>query len=106
MKLNIEIKDLLSAIDVPAQWVGIREVYEAHTPRMIRDGVPVANARSSTHGLMVEILVDGQFGYYGTPDMTPEGVSLAAKHAFQQAKIASKNSLSVSYTHLRAHETG
>ena len=45
MKLNIEIKDLLSAIDVPAQWVGIREVYEAHTPRMIRDGVPVANAR-------------------------------------------------------------
>ena len=25
--------------------------------------------------------------------MTPEGVSLAAKHAFQQAKIASKNSL-------------
>lgn len=93
MKLNIEIKDLLSAIDVPAQWVGIREVYEAHTPRMIRDGVPVANARSSTHGLMVEILVDGQFGYYGTPDMTPEGVSLAAKHAFQQAKIASKNSL-------------
>ena len=65
----------------------------AHTPRMIRDGVPVANARSSTHGLMVEVLVDGQFGYYGTPDMTPEGVSLAAKHAFQQAKIASKNSL-------------
>ena len=42
---------------------------------------------------MVEVLVDGQFGYYGTPDMTPEGVSLAAKHAFQQAKIASKNSL-------------
>ena len=49
MKLNIEIKDLLSAIDVPAQWVGIREVYEAHTPRMIRDGVPVANARSVSY---------------------------------------------------------
>ena len=58
MKLNIDIKDLLSAIDVPAQWAGIREVYEAHTPRMIRDGVPVANARSSTHGIMVEVLVD------------------------------------------------
>ena len=93
MKLNIEIKELLSAIDVPADWAGIREVYEAHTPRMIRDGVPVANARSSTHGLMVEVLVDGQFGYYGTPDMTPEGVSQAAKKAYQQAKIASKNSL-------------
>ena len=42
---------------------------------------------------MVEVLVDGQFGYYGTPDMTPEGVSQAAKKAYQQAKIASKNSL-------------
>ena len=42
MKLNIETKDLLGAIDVPAQWVGLREVYEAHRPRMIRDGVPVA----------------------------------------------------------------
>ena len=58
MKLNIDIKELLGAVDVPAQWVGIREVYEAHTPRMIRDGVPVANARSSTHGIMVEVLVN------------------------------------------------
>ena len=55
MKLEIEIKDLLNAVDVPAQWVGLREVYEAHTPRMIRDGVPVANGRSATHGVMVEV---------------------------------------------------
>ena len=71
MKLDIDIKQLLSAVDVPAQWVGLREVYEAHTPRMIRDGVPVANGRASTHGIMVEVLVNGQFGYYGTPDMSP-----------------------------------
>ena len=93
MKLNIDIKELLGAVDVPAQWVGIREVYEAHTPRMIRDGVPVANARSSTHGIMVEVLVNGQFGYYGTPDMTKEGVSRAAKKAYQQAEIASGHAL-------------
>ena len=55
--------------------------------RMIRDGVPVANARSSTHGLMVEVLVDGQFGYYGTPDMTPEGVSLAANMHSNRQKL-------------------
>ena len=93
MKLNIDIKELLSAVDVPAQWVGIREVYEAHTPRMIRDGVPVANARSSTHGIMVEVLVNGQFGYYGTPDMTKEGVARAAKKAYRQAEIASGHAL-------------
>ena len=93
MKLNIETKDLLGAIDVPAQWVGLREVYESHTPRMIRDGVPVANAKTSTHGIMVEVLVDGQFGYYGTPDMSTIGISSAAKKAYEQAKIASENAI-------------
>jgi len=91
MKLDIDIKQLLNAVDVPAQWVGLREVYEAHTPRMIRDGVPVANGRSSTHGIMVEVLVNGQFGYYGTPNMSPKSIANAAKKAYIQAEIASRN---------------
>ena len=93
MKPDIAIEDLMSAVDVPADWVGIREVYEAHTPRMIRDGVPVANGRFASHGLMVEVLTDGQFGYYGTPDLTPEGVSLASKKAFTQARHAAKHAV-------------
>jgi Putative modulator of DNA gyrase. len=93
MKLEINLQELLGAVDVPAEWVGIREVYEAHTPRMIRDGVPVTNSRSFTHGLMVEVLVDGQFGYYGTPALTQRGVSDAAKKAFLQAKVASEHSI-------------
>ena len=92
MKPDINIKDLISAVDVPADWVGIREVYEAHTPRVIRDGVPVANGRFATHGLMVEVLVDGQFGYYGTPDLTLDGVSRASERAFTQARHAAKHS--------------
>ena len=83
MRRNIDLQNLLSAVDVPAQWVGLREVFEAETPRMIRDGVPVANMRYSTHGIMVEVLIDGQFGYYGTPDMTMAGIDRAAKKAFQ-----------------------
>ena len=93
MKLDVNIKKLLDAVDVPAEWVGLREVYESHTPRMIRDGFPVTNSRSYTHGVMVEVLIDGQFGYYGTPDMTPEGISRAAEKAYQQAKKASNHSL-------------
>ena len=88
MRTNIDLQNLLSAVDVPAQWVGLREVFEAETPRMIRDGVPVANMRYSTHGIMVEVLIDGQFGYYGTPDMTTAGIDRAAKKAFQQAQLA------------------
>ena len=58
MKVETNLREMLSAVNVPADWVGIREVYEAQTPRMIRDGVPVANGRYATHGIMVEILVD------------------------------------------------
>jgi|TARA_B110000438_G_scaffold25328_1_gene23679 predicted Zn-dependent protease len=93
MKLEVNIKDLLGAVDVPAQWVGLREVYEAHTPRMIRDGAPLSNGREYTHGIMVEVLANGQFGYYGTPDMTPKGISEAAKKAYKQAEIASHHSI-------------
>ena len=93
MKIDTNLNDMLSAVNVPADWVGIREVYEAHTPRMIRDGVPVANGSYSTHGIMVEVLVNGQFGYYGTPDISKNGVERASRKAFYQAKEASKYAL-------------
>jgi len=93
MKVDTNLNDMLSAVNVPADWVGIREVYEAHTPRMIRDGVPVANGHYSTHGIMVEVLVNGQFGYYGTPDISKGGVERASRNAYNQAKEASKYAL-------------
>ena len=93
MKIDTNLNDMLSAIDVPADWVGIREVYEAKTPRMIRDGVPVSNGHYSTHGIMIEVLVNGQFGYYGTPDISKKGVEFAAKNAYKQASIASDYSI-------------
>ena len=89
----INIKSLLDAVTVPADWVGIREVYESNTPRMIRDGVPVSNGHYATHGAMIEVLVNGQFGYYGTPDLTKNGIELASKKAFDQAKAASRYAL-------------
>ncbi|SVE61674.1 uncharacterized protein METZ01_LOCUS514528, partial [marine metagenome] len=58
MKRNLDMNHLLSSVDVPAEWVGLREVTEVHTPRMIRDGVPVTNGRFSTRGIMVEVLVN------------------------------------------------
>ena len=93
MKVETNLNDMLGAVSVPADWVGIREVYESQTPRMIRDGVPVANGKYSTHGIMVEVLVDGQFGYYGTPNISKEGVDHASMNAYKQAKAASKYSV-------------
>ena len=93
MKNEIDLKSLLGAVTASVDWVGIREVYEANTPRMIRDGVPVSNGRYSTHGVMVEVLVNGQFGYYGTPDISKAGIEIAAKKAQAQALVASQYSL-------------
>ena len=79
---NVNLDKLLNAVDISADWIGIRHVYEAHTPRMIRDGIPVMNGRTYTEGVMVEVLADGQFGYYGTPDISSRGIAKAAKSAF------------------------
>ena len=57
MKLDIDLQKLLGAVNVPADWVGIREVYEAHTPRMIRDGVPVANSHALLTVLWLKCLL-------------------------------------------------
>ena len=88
---QLDLQSLLAAVDVPADWVGIREVTETHTPRVVRDGVPEINGCFTTQGLMVEVLADGQFGYYGTPNMTDKGISAAAKKAYVQAKQAAKH---------------
>ena len=88
---QLDLQSLLAAVDVPADWVGIREVTETHSPRVVRDGVPEVNGYFTTQGLMVEVLADGQFGYYGTPNMTDVGISDAAKKAFVQAKQAANH---------------
>lgn len=85
---QLDLQSLLAAVDVPADWIGIREVTETHSPRIVRDGVPEVNGCFTTQGLMVEVLADGQFGYYGTPNMTDVGISDAAKKAYAQAKRA------------------
>ena len=61
-KLNLHTA--LAAIDINADWVGLREVKEVTTYRVIRDGNPQANSRNTDHGVMVEVLADCQFGYY------------------------------------------
>ena len=49
---------------------------------------PASKNTSTDHGVMVEVLVDGQFGYYGTHNLSYESVKHAAKLAYAQAKNA------------------
>ncbi|MFC1565547.1 TldD/PmbA family protein [Candidatus Neomarinimicrobiota bacterium] len=85
-----QLQKLLNAVDVPADWIGLREVDERTTVRFIRDGHPQSNTRTKTFGIMVEVLANGQFGYVGTNDISARGIQKAAKNAYQQAKLAAK----------------
>ena len=90
---NFNLHKALSSIDINADWVGLREVKEATTYRVIRDGNPQANSRNMDHGMMVEVLADGQFGYYGCNNLNHENIQKAAEKALKQAKAAAKNSI-------------
>lgn len=86
-KENLE--KALSNIKLPqADWMGLREVRETTTVRYVRDGKPQANEAQVSHGVMVEVLAQGQFGYAATSRMDVESLQAAAVRARDQALSA------------------
>ena len=88
-----DLNTVLNSIDIKADWIGLREVCENKTFRFIRDLNPQSNTRISSHGVMVEVLSDGQFGYAATSDLSQTGVNSAAKKALANATSGSKRGL-------------
>ncbi len=89
----MDLKAILSGIDVRADWIGLRYVKEDTGFRLVRDGKPEANTREAKQGIMVEVLVNGQFAYYGTSRLDSAGIQAAAQQAVKMATAASKFSL-------------
>ena len=58
----MNLKKILDKISINADWIGLREVKEVATYRVIRDNNPASNHRDQSHGIMVEVLKNGQFG--------------------------------------------
>ena len=89
--MQFDLKAALSHIDLPsAEWIGLREVKEINTTRYVRDRKPQSNGRSQSHGVMIEVLADGQFGYASTNHLDLENIQITAQKAYQQAKTAAK----------------
>jgi len=86
----VELSKLLSSLTISADWVGLRATQEASTHRTVRDGIPEYNSTSTTQGIMVEVLVNGQIGYAATNSLTLESVQAAALTAQRHAIVASK----------------
>jgi predicted Zn-dependent protease len=82
----MNLKTLLSSVDIKVDWIGLRKVEEKTTVRRARNGNLDPLAISYDKGIMVEILMDGQFSYAGTNDLSAEGVQKAAERALSQSK--------------------
>ena len=88
-----ELNTYLNSIDISADWIGLREVKETKTFRSIRDLNPQSNTRIDSHGVMVEVLNQGQFGYSATNDLTSSGINKAARQALDNSQSAVSRSL-------------
>ena len=89
----MNLKEILGRLDINADWVGLREYKENTTYHAIRDRKPLANETEIDHGIMVEVLKNGQFGYCGTSDLSIDGIKRAASNALKSAVKASKHSV-------------
>jgi predicted Zn-dependent protease len=90
---NINLQEALQKINIPAEWIGLRQVKETTTYRVIRDGNPESNNIDIDQGIMVEVLVNGQFGYYGTHKLDYDSINHAAQKAYNIALNSSKHSI-------------
>ncbi|MBW4653931.1 MAG: TldD/PmbA family protein [Kaiparowitsia implicata GSE-PSE-MK54-09C] len=84
------LHQILSTLDFPADWVGLRALRESSTYRELRDGLPEVNHRSVDAGVMVEVMVQGQLGYGAVNSFDPARIREAAQQAYAQANAASQ----------------
>jgi len=102
----MDLKRLLSQLDIAADWVGLRYVEETTSYRWVRDGHPQSNQRDTSTGIMVEVLVQGQFAYHATTRLDPAGVQQAAEHAVALARDAAQYRVFPFTTAARPANTG
>lgn len=89
--MSNHLKNAISRVrDTNIEWVGLREVREEIRYSAARDGKPRANSSELSHGLMVEVLANGQFGYASTPNLDEQSIQLAIRKASAQAFSASR----------------
>ena len=88
--MSFDLNKILQSLNVQADWIGLREIKERADYRVVRNGCPDQNISSIDHGVMVEVLIDGQFAYYGTNSLSLSAIQRAAEIAVSLAQKAGK----------------
>jgi predicted Zn-dependent protease len=88
--MPFELESALANLSLNADWIGLRQVKETTKTHQVRDGLPESNGRSYSEGVMVEVLVAGQFGYAATNRLDQASLQATAELAYTQAKAAAE----------------
>ncbi len=90
--MTFDIETALGSLDDhnDIDWIGLREVEESRQIIGLRDGKTDNNALAFDHGLMIEVLVDGQFGYAATNRLNQTGIDEAFYLAREQARASAQ----------------
>lgn len=91
----MELQQLFEKIRLPEDtaWYSLREVEETTTLRSVRDGKPATNSSDISSGIMIEVLVNGQFAYAALPTRDVQSLAAAAERAYHMAKLASPHGI-------------
>ena len=89
----MNFKKILSKVNSKAEWVGLRYVEEKQnilsTKKFSLDNVQ----RNTTRGVMIDVMVNGQFSYYATPFLDENHILSCIDEAVKNAELASKFSI-------------
>ncbi|MEY3901073.1 MAG: hypothetical protein RL189_379 [Pseudomonadota bacterium] len=89
-----QLKKVLSQLSIAdGEWVGLRYHSENSNRYEVRNGHPEENSNSVSSGVMIEWLVDGQFGYAATPRLDEKSLLQAAAQARIYAATAARRAL-------------
>ena len=104
--VSFNLKNIKNQLNTSAEWFSLREVSESKKTIIARDGKPNGNVTDNSHGVMVEVLVNGQFGYSATTELNKNGIQAALNKSVELAQNASKYSLNIFDQSVRPKNNG
>jgi predicted Zn-dependent protease len=90
----MNLKNILSSLQVEADYISLREVRTRTINLSVRNEVFEGLSNTEDHGIMIEVMMHGQFGYGATNSFDISDIEECAKEAKLHAIEASRFSLS------------
>lgn len=88
-----DLKKIVNEINPGVEFISLREVGRSSKIHFVRNEVIEGVTRHFDHGIMIEVFINGQFGYAATDDLTLSSLKKTAMKAKELAQIASQKSL-------------